>query len=54
MKLFEKLKKENPEALDKIVPVNGDMMSLGLGISDEDKKLLSKVSIVFHSAANVR
>ncbi|PSN39593.1 Fatty acyl-CoA reductase 1 [Blattella germanica] len=55
MPLFDVVKKECPERLAKIVPVSGDVMKLGLGLSESDKKTLEEnVSIVFHSAASVR
>jgi fatty acyl-CoA reductase len=53
--LFDKLRKERPNELNKIVPINGDITSEELGISEADQSLLSeKVSIVFHSAATVK
>ncbi|KAL3271810.1 hypothetical protein HHI36_022280 [Cryptolaemus montrouzieri] len=53
--LFKVLKKENPRAVDKIIPVTGDVMELGLGLSEEDRKvLIQKVSVVYHAAASVR
>jgi fatty acyl-CoA reductase len=49
------LKRECPESLKKLVPVSGDCMELGLGLSPSDRQMLEeKVSIVFHSAASVR
>lgn len=54
--LFKKLKKEQPNAIkDKLRPVIGDVTELGLGLSEEDRKLLTEnVSIIFHGAASVR
>nr|XP_023018626.1 putative fatty acyl-CoA reductase CG5065 [Leptinotarsa decemlineata] len=53
--LFDDLRKQNGNFLDKIIPVNGDITKLNLGISEEDRKCLIKnVSIIFHSAASVR
>uniref|UniRef100_A0A336KKV2 Fatty acyl-CoA reductase n=1 Tax=Culicoides sonorensis TaxID=179676 RepID=A0A336KKV2_CULSO len=52
--LFEKLLESNPKILDKLIPVIGDVLSLGLGLSNSDKKLMENVSIIFHSAASVR
>lgn len=37
-----------------MIPVNGDVMELGLALSDEDKLRMANVSVVFHSAASVR
>ncbi|CAH2077057.1 unnamed protein product, partial [Iphiclides podalirius] len=53
--LFSKLKAERPRDLNKIVPIMGDISSLKLGIKPEDEMtLIEKVSVVFHSAADVR
>ncbi|XP_074032726.1 putative fatty acyl-CoA reductase CG5065 isoform X2 [Leptinotarsa decemlineata] len=53
--LFDELRKQNGNFLDKIIPVNGDITKLNLGISEEDRKcLIENVSIIFHSAASVR
>ncbi|CAG2109494.1 unnamed protein product [Medioppia subpectinata] len=39
----------------KIVAVSGDVSTAGLGLSDEDRdRLISEVSVVFHSAASVK
>lgn len=40
---------------NKIIPIVGDVMELNLGLSQEDMKLLiNEVSVIFHTAANVR
>jgi fatty acyl-CoA reductase len=53
--LFDKLRKERPNDLNKIIPIHGDITSEELGISEADQALLSRtVSIVFHSAATVK
>lgn len=55
IKLFDRLRKEQPSALDKIVPIAGDVSEPQLGISESDLSLLIKtVSVVFHSAATVK
>ncbi|CAG2122602.1 unnamed protein product, partial [Medioppia subpectinata] len=54
-KIFEKIREENPKALNKIVAIQGDITLNSLGISESDLNLLtSDVSIVFHSAATVK
>ncbi|CAG2166102.1 unnamed protein product, partial [Oppiella nova] len=54
-KIFEKIRDENPKALNKIVAIQGDITLNSLGISESDLNLLSSdVSIVFHSAATVK
>lgn len=53
--LFDKLRKERPNDLNKIIPIHGDITSEELGISEPDQALLSRtVSVVFHSAATVK
>jgi alcohol-forming fatty acyl-CoA reductase len=53
--LFDKLRKERPNELNKIIPIHGDITSEELGISEADQTLLSRtVSVVFHSAATVK
>lgn len=53
--LFDKLRKERPAELNKIVPIMGDITEPELGISQADQNLLVKtVSVVFHSAATVK
>ncbi|ALC49445.1 CG4020 [Drosophila busckii] len=53
-KLYERLRKEQPQALAKVVPIAGDVMQLGLGISEQDLARLRNVNIIYHSAASVR
>lgn len=48
------LKQQNPENLQKMVAISGDVTKIGLALSDEDKRLMANVSVVFHSAASVR
>lgn len=53
--LFDKLRKERPHELNKIVPILGDVTEPELGISQSDQNLLIRtVSVVFHSAATVK
>lgn len=53
--VFSGLRDTRPGALDKICVVEGDMCKPLLGLSDEDRRLVSDtVSVVFHSAADVR
>jgi len=53
--LFKKLMETSPDAPSKIVPIPGDIVHQGLGISDDDRqKLRDNVDIVIHSAAAVR
>lgn len=52
--VFNRLHSECPHTLSKMVAINGDVMALGLGISDTDLKLMANVSVIFHAAASVR
>lgn len=53
--LFDKLRRDKPIELRKVIPISGDITSEQLGISESDQILLCKtVSIVFHSAATVK
>ncbi|KAL1140058.1 hypothetical protein AAG570_007035 [Ranatra chinensis] len=53
--LFERLRRERPNQLNKIVPIHGDITEPELGISVSDQQVLANnVSVVFHSAATVK
>ncbi|XP_078050384.1 putative fatty acyl-CoA reductase CG5065 isoform X2 [Augochlora pura] len=53
--VFDKLKAENPSALSKIRAIKGDVAMPDLGLSPEDREMLTqRVNIVFHSAATIR
>jgi thioester reductase-like protein len=53
--IFDWLRKERPEALNKLVPICGDMTLNELGISQAEQKILAdSVSVVFHCAATVK
>ncbi|RZC36968.1 NAD binding 4 domain containing protein, partial [Asbolus verrucosus] len=53
--LFDLVKAQNCDALQKIKVVTGDVAELNLGLSAEDRRLLiEEINIVFHSAASVR
>lgn len=55
LQLFDKLKEMNPDFHKKILPVVGDILEPGLGLSTADvQRLSAEVSIVFHSAATVK
>lgn len=54
-KVFDRLKAEHPDALDKLIGVSGDVTLPELGLSTADAKTLAdEVSVVFHSAATVK
>ncbi|XP_034828298.1 fatty acyl-CoA reductase wat-like [Maniola hyperantus] len=53
--LFHRAHEENPKGIHKVVPVIGDMEMPGIGLSDEDRKMLtSKVTIIINAAATVK
>uniref|UniRef100_A0A182HXK5 Fatty acyl-CoA reductase n=1 Tax=Anopheles arabiensis TaxID=7173 RepID=A0A182HXK5_ANOAR len=52
--LFDMLKRENPEVLKKIQPIEGDCTMLKLGMSHESMERMKDVQFVFHAAASVR
>ncbi|XP_035219500.1 putative fatty acyl-CoA reductase CG5065 [Stegodyphus dumicola] len=54
-KVFDRLKKEKPEAIQKVIGITGDLSLPQLGVSPADLAAMAKnVSIVFHSAATVK
>ncbi|KAH6920856.1 hypothetical protein HPB50_028156 [Hyalomma asiaticum] len=54
-KMFERLKQEQPCALEKVTAVAGDLSQPGLGLSASDlATLVDNVSVVFHSGATVK
>jgi alcohol-forming fatty acyl-CoA reductase len=53
--VFNKLRENEPQVLDKVHPISGDVSIDGLEMNENDQKLLIEdVNIVFHCAANVR
>ncbi|KAJ8706261.1 hypothetical protein PYW08_010887 [Mythimna loreyi] len=53
--LYDVLRKRKPGFMDKIVPLEGDVAHIRLGLSDEDWVLLTQeVDTVFHMAATIR
>ena len=52
--VFDRLRKECPERLEKLACISGDVRQIGLGISQEDFERIRRCSIVIHSAATVR
>lgn len=52
---FSRLRDMNPNALNKIQIVQGDISESNLGMSHSDRKLIAEtVSVIIHSAADVR
>lgn len=53
--MFERLKKCHPKSIEKIIPISGELVTNGLGISEEDRKILiNEVNVVFHMAATLK
>jgi fatty acyl-CoA reductase len=53
--IFDRIRADKPEVLDKLVCVNGDVAQPHLGLSEKDiHELVHNVNIVFHVAATVR
>ncbi|CAD7078551.1 unnamed protein product [Hermetia illucens] len=53
-RIFDRLKSEKPNALDKLVAIPGDLIEHDLGMSEESKKSMANVSLIFHVAATIR
>lgn len=53
-RLFDVVKKMDPNFDQKLVPINGDVGQIGLGLSLDDKKKMENITIIYHSAATVR
>lgn len=52
--VFERMRREAPERLERVHGIDGDVCELGLGLSAADVQRMADVSVVFHSAASVR
>lgn len=53
--IFDRVRKCNPQALQKLCLIEGDCVSDGLGITEKDKIVLkSNVNIIFHIVATVK
>ena len=55
LQVFDRIRTECPNVLNKIVSVHGDVSATDLGLSKEDKqRVVTEVNVVFHAAATVR
>ncbi len=53
--MFSHLRKINPEGLERLIPIEGDISLPGLGINDIDLQTITdNVSVIFHLAATIR
>uniref|UniRef100_A0A3Q1K949 Fatty acyl-CoA reductase n=1 Tax=Anabas testudineus TaxID=64144 RepID=A0A3Q1K949_ANATE len=54
-KLFDRVREDNPDFYQKIIPISSELTQPGLAISPEDvEKLSACINIVFHCAATIR
>jgi len=52
--VFDRVRRSQPTAFRKLIPVCGDISEEGLGLSDVDRRtLINNVSIIIHGAASV-
>ncbi|XP_075988903.1 fatty acyl-CoA reductase wat-like [Anticarsia gemmatalis] len=53
--LYERLRSKQPKFADKIIPVEGDVTQIRLGLNERDwARLTQEVSVIFHVAATIR
>lgn len=53
--MYEKLAKIDPTYMERVKPIEGNMMEMEIGISEKDRAdIIENVQIVLHSAAEVR
>ncbi|XP_020294359.1 putative fatty acyl-CoA reductase CG5065 [Pseudomyrmex gracilis] len=53
--LFQRLSKEKPHMFKKVIPLNGDILSDNLGLTEEQREcLINEVHVTFHCAASLR
>ncbi|XP_075988610.1 fatty acyl-CoA reductase wat-like [Anticarsia gemmatalis] len=52
--VFDLLRKKQPYFADKLVPIEGNVEDIGLGLSERDRNIITEeVEIIFHGAATV-
>ncbi|XP_071570660.1 fatty acyl-CoA reductase 1-like [Temnothorax nylanderi] len=54
MPLYEKLKKEQPDFLQKLIVIESDLDTTNLGLSKQDRNRLLDTNVIFHGATIVR
>ncbi|XP_062531401.1 fatty acyl-CoA reductase wat isoform X3 [Bombyx mori] len=53
--VYDNLRSQQPDFAQKVIPVEGDISELGVGLNDEDRmKLEQEVNVIFHVAATTR
>lgn len=55
-KVFDKMRKKEAKFIDRLEPVNGNILEADFGISDKAKldEILKSVDVVFHLAGTVK
>ncbi|XP_061767965.1 fatty acyl-CoA reductase 1 isoform X2 [Nerophis ophidion] len=54
-KLYDRVREEDPDFHQKVIPVSSELTQPGLAISEEDvAELTARINIVFHCAATIR
>ncbi|XP_031782895.1 putative fatty acyl-CoA reductase CG5065 isoform X2 [Nasonia vitripennis] len=54
MPMFSRIRESKPDVVNKVIAIPGDITLPNLGLSDENKKILEKLNVVFHCAATLR
>lgn len=53
--IFDEIRSNKPELLDKLKGINGNICLPNLGLDDQQKNaIIGNTNIIFHSAATVR
>ncbi|XP_062531408.1 putative fatty acyl-CoA reductase CG5065 isoform X1 [Bombyx mori] len=53
--VYDNLRSQQPDFTRKVIPVEGDISELGVGLNNEDRmKLAQEVNVIFHVAATTR
>ncbi|XP_028048936.2 LOW QUALITY PROTEIN: fatty acyl-CoA reductase wat [Monomorium pharaonis] len=52
--IYDRLKKEQPNFNKKVIMIEAELSKLDLGLSEENRKCLLDVNVIFHVAATVR
>lgn len=53
--IFDRIRKINPQLLEKLKIIKGDILEEDLGIDEKDfQDLVDNVNVIFHAAASVR
>ncbi|OXU28703.1 hypothetical protein TSAR_010943 [Trichomalopsis sarcophagae] len=53
-RMFNRIRESKPDVVNKVIAIPGDITLPNLGLSDENKRILEKINVVFHCAATLR